>query len=152
MSDVEVDINTGTSNKVVIEGKTSVPFRTFVTLVLQRKVQALFKASQDEPVIVGSELLTKLASAPEDKHEDRSKLVLVTFGVGILAGIFIAAAIVLILSMFQVQLRSQDLLIVLGVIGLVAILGFALQRSRKRNAFTEKLTEAMEKTTDLFSR
>ncbi|HCI03610.1 TPA: hypothetical protein DE059_01655, partial [Candidatus Peribacteria bacterium] len=52
--------------KAIIEGRTAVPFKTFVGLVLQRKVFPLFKKWGDEPVIINSELLTTLASAAQD--------------------------------------------------------------------------------------
>lgn len=152
MSDeVEVEI-TNSGNKAIIEGKTSVPFKTFVSLVLQRRVQILFKTNQDDPVIVNSKLLTALASAPSDKQEDRSKLVLVTFGVGIIAGVFLAAVTMLVLTVLRIQPELKDYAIVLGVIVGVAILGVLLQKNQKKSTFTEKLFETMEKTTDLLSR
>ncbi len=150
-TEVEVEIS-NTGNKAVIEGKTSVPFKTFVSLILQRRVQMLFKTNQDDPVIVNSTLLTALASAPGDKQEDKGKLVLVTFGVGILAGVFLAVAVFLGLMLLRIEIEMKDLGIVLGVIALVAVLGVLLQKNQKKSAFTEKLFDAMEKTTDLISR
>ena len=150
-TEVEVEIS-NTGNKAVIEGKTSVPFKTFVSLILQRRVQMLFKTNQDDPVIVNSTLLTALASAPGDKQEDKGKLVLVTFGVGILAGVFLAVAVFLALMLLRIQIEMKDLGIVLAVIALVAVLGVLLQKNQKKSAFTEKLFDAMEKTTDLISR
>ncbi len=151
MNDVEVEIDS-TSGKAVIEGKTSVPFKTFVTLILQRKVQVLFKRSETDPVIVGSDLLTALASAPQDKQEDRTKLVLVTFGVGSIAGVFLAVAVFLGLILFRIRPEVKDLGIVLGVIAGVVILVALLQKTQKKSVFTEKLYESMEKVTDLVSR
>lgn len=151
MNEVEVEI-TNSGSKAIIEGKTSVPFKTFVSLILQRKVQMLFKTNQDDPVIVNSTLLTALASAPSDKQEDRSKLVLVTFAVGILAGVFLSVGVFLALMLLRITVEMKDLGIVLGVIIGVAVLGVLLQKSQKKSAFTEKLFETMEKTTDLISR
>lgn len=151
MSEVEVEI-TSNGSRAIIEGKTSVPFKTFVSLILQRRVQMLFKTNQDDPVIVNSTLLTALASAPGDKQEDKGKLVLVTFGVGILAGVFLAVAAFLGLMLLRIQVEMKDLGIVLGVIVGVGILGILLQKNQKKSAFTEKLFDAMEKTTDLISR
>ncbi|MEQ1849660.1 MAG: hypothetical protein ABL890_03665 [Candidatus Peribacteraceae bacterium] len=151
MTDIEVDINSG-PNKAFIEGKTAIPFKAFVTLVLQRKVQHLFKSNQDDPIIVGSELLTSLAAAPDDRRENRGKLVLVTMFVGILCGVFVSAATLLILSLFRIQPDRMDLAIVLGVIVLVVILFFLIEKSQKRKGFTEKLQETMEKATDLLAR
>ncbi len=151
MDELEVEIN-NTGGKAVIEGKTSVPFKTFVSLILQRKVQVLFKRSDNDPVIVSSELLTALASAPQDKQEDRTKLVVVTFGVGILAGVFLTVAVFLGLVLFKIQPEVKDLGIVLGVIAGIVVLGILLQKPQKKSAFGEKLHESMEKVTDLISR
>ena len=90
--DLEVEVKTE-SSKAVITGKTSVPFRTFVGLVLQRKVLQLFKDWGEEPVILSSSLLTNLASAPQDSQENKAHLVTVTLGVGVLLGIFFLAAL-----------------------------------------------------------
>lgn len=150
-SELEVEISS-TGSKAIIEGKTSVPFKTFVSLILQRRVQMLFKTNQDDPVIVSSTLLTALASAPTDKQEDKTKLVLVTFGVGILAGVFLTAAVLLALMLLKIQVEMKDVSIVIGVILGVAVLGVLLQKSQKKSGFTEKLFETMEKTTDLLSR
>lgn len=151
MDELEVEIN-NTGGKAVIEGKTSVPFKTFVSLILQRKVQVLFKRSDNDPVIVSSDLLTALASAPQDKQEDRTKLVVVTFGVGIIAGVFLAVAVFLGLMLFKIQPEVKDLSIVLGVIAGIVILGAMLQKPQKKSMLTEKLYESMEKVTDLISR
>ncbi len=151
MDEIEVDISQ-VGGKAVIEGKTSVPFKTFVSLILQRKVQVLFKRSDNDPVIVSSDLLTALASAPQDKQEDRTKLVMVTFGVGIIAGVFLAAAVLLGLMLFRIQPEMKDLGIILGVIAGVVLLVALLQKPQKKSAFTEKLYESMEKVTDLVSR
>ncbi len=151
MDDVELAISGG-PGKAVIEGKTAVPFRTFVTLILQRKVQAIFKTSQDEPVIVSSDLLTKLASAPSDKQEDRSKLTLITFGVGILGGIFLSAAALLGLLLFRIQIEVKDLSILLGAIAGIVILAMIIMKTQKKTGFKEKLQESMEKVTEMVSR
>lgn len=151
MDELEVEIN-NTGGKAVIEGKTSVPFKTFVSLILQRKVQVLFKRSDNDPVIVSSDLLTALASAPQDKQEDRTKLVIVTFGVGIVAGVFLTVSIFLGLVLFKIQPEVKDLGIVLAVIAGIVVLGVLLQKPQKKSAFGEKLMESMEKVTDLISR
>jgi Flp pilus assembly protein TadB len=150
MSDVEVDIKSD-GGKAVIEGKTSVPFRTFVSLILQRKVQTLFKKCQDDPIIVGSELLTALASAPDDRQEDRSKLILVTFGMGILSGIFLTVLTIVVLAMFDVRPQDKDLLIVLGIfLVIAAVVVFILRMQRTQSK--QRLYESMEKITDLIMR
>lgn len=151
MDELEVEIS-NTGGKAVIEGKTSVPFKTFVSLILQRKVQVLFKRSDNDPVIVSSDLLTALASAPQDKQEDRTKLVIVTFGVGIVAGVFLTVATFLGLILFKIQPEVKDLGIVLAVIAGIVVLGILLQKPQKKSAFGEKLMESMEKVTDLISR
>jgi F0F1-type ATP synthase assembly protein I len=151
MSDIEVDITAGGSNKAIIEGKTSVPFRTFVTLILQRKVQMLFKDSQNEPVIIGSELLTKLASAPGDQQEDRGKLVLVTFACGMVGGIFLSSLVLLGLLLSKIRVTSQSVMIVLGVIAVLGAIVVVMQRTQKKPTFKQKLYDAMEKMTDSVS-
>lgn len=151
MSDVEVDID-NTGGKAVIEGKTSVPFKTFVSLILQRKVQTLFKKCQDEPVIVSSELLTALASAPDDKQEDRGKLVLVTIGVGAIVGVFATIAAFVLFMLFDIHPEMKDLLIALGAIAFIAIVVVMLQGGQKKSGFKEKLYESMEKVTDLVTK
>jgi hypothetical protein len=147
MDNVEVEINQS-GGKAVIEGKTSVPFRTFVGLVLQRKVQTLFKRWQDEPVILSGELLTSLASAPSDQQDDRGKLVLVTFGTGIVAGVFGTIVTLLALALFNIHPGNQDLLLIAGSFVLVAIVVYVLIRTQ-RSAGKQRLYDSMEKVKDL---
>ena len=151
MDELEVEISNG-SGKAVIEGKTPVPFQTFVSLILQRKVQTLFKKWSDEPVIVGTELLTSLASAPNDRQDDRNKLVLVTFGVGVIGGAFLTIAVFAILMLLDVRPELKDLAIALATIGGVAAVITLLQRGQKRVGFTQQLSESMEKVADLIAR
>ncbi len=151
MDELEVEIGT-TTNKAIIEGKTAVPFKTFVSLILQRKVQVLFKRNSDDPIIVGSELLTALASAPQDRQEDRAKLVLVTLGVGIIAGIFFSAVVLIILMLLRVMPSLQDLIIVVGVIAGISILASLLGRAQKKPALSEKIYEGMEKVSNFIGR
>jgi hypothetical protein len=152
MSDIEVDITAGANNKAIIEGKTSVPFRTFVTLILQRKVQMLFKESQNEPIIIGSDLLTKLASAPSDVQEDRGKLVLVTFACGAVGGIFLSSLILLSLLLSKVRILPEHVAIVLGAIVVVGMIVILMQKTQKKPTLKQKLYDAMEKMTDAMSR
>ncbi len=151
MDEVELDIGAA-SGKVIIEGKTTVPFKAFVKLILQRKVDVLFKRSSDDPVIVSSDLLTSLASAPQEKQEDRTKLVLVTLGVGIITGVFVTVAVFLGLMLFRIQPEMKDLGIVLAVIAGVVVLAMLLQKTQKKSVLAEKLTESMERLTDMISK
>jgi hypothetical protein len=151
MDEVEVDIST-TSGKAVIEGKTPVPFKAFVKLLLQRKLDGLYKRDADESVIVSSELLTALASAPQEKHEDNRKMMLVTFGVGIVAGVFFTVGVFLVFMLFRIQPEMKDLGIVLAVIGGVVLLAILLLRTQKKSVFADKLYESMEKLTDMISK
>lgn len=146
----DVEVETTDGGRVVIEGKTGVPFKTFVGLILQRKVQTL-KPAQDELVIVSGDLLTKLASAPEDSHEDRSKLVLVTLGIGILSGVFLSAVALLAMSLVNIHPRNSDLMILVGAFVGIAILVSILQRIQGAST-KQKVYEKMEKVTDLLSR
>jgi len=99
---------------------------------------------------VGSELLTSLASAPQDNPENRAKLVTVTLGVGIVAGVFVSAVALLTLDMLGVVIGQKELLIVAGgiagLIVLAALIGKLQQRRR-----SDRTLEAMEKITSLFS-
>jgi len=149
-ADLEVDIKPG-DTKAVIEGKTSVSFKTFVSLVLQRKVMTLFKNWGDDPVVVSSELLTGLASAPQDSQENRSQLVLVTLGTGILAGIFALAVLQSILLALDIRLEQRELLIIAGSLFGLAILASLLSKMKRGNR-SEKLVETMEKLTTLISK
>ncbi len=147
---VEVDVR-NEGGKVIVEGKTVVPFRTFVTLILQRKVQALFKQCQEEPVIVSSDLLTRLASAPSDAQEDRAKLVLMSVITGTFVGIFITTALFLALSVFNIEWKAEHLGVVLGAFVIVILLGWTLQRTQG-TSMKQKIFETMEKVTDTFSK
>ena len=137
--------------KAIVEGKTAVPFKTFVGLVLQRKVFALFKKWGDEPVIIDSELLTGLASAPSDSQENRSQLVLVTLGVGVLCGIFVAAIAHVVLLFFKINLGQMDYLMIAGALIIVAILASVLSKAHSK-AKGQKLTETMERVAGLLSK
>ena len=148
--DLEVDLHIEGS-KAIIEGKTSVPFATFVQLILKRKVINLLKSSADEPVIVSSTLLTDLASAPDDSTENRTQLVLVTLGVGILVGVFVCALIMFGLLSFSIQLDRIDFLIVaavlLGLAGLASIMG-----KNKKKDRGQRITDTMERITSIVTK
>ncbi len=137
--------------RAIIEGRTSVPFKTFVGLVLQRKVFPLFKKWGDEPVIINSELLTNLASAAQDSQENRSQLVLVTLGVGALTGVFFFAIGQVILLAAGVTLATRELLIVAGGLVGLTILVSILDRLRRKGK-GEKIVEKMEKVASLVSK
>ena len=98
--------------RAIVEGKTAVPFKTFVQLVLQRKVIQLFKDWGKDPVIIDSELLTSLASAPGDSQENREQLVMVTLGVGVLAGVFVMSLMQLALAPWDIILTLQQHLMI----------------------------------------
>jgi predicted permease len=147
--EVELSHETG---KAIIEGKTSIPFKTFVSLVLQRKVTTLFKKWQDEPVVIGSELLTNLASAPDDRQEDRATLVLVSIGTGILFGVFCSVITALVLSLLKIDLNDMELGIILAALVGIILLVTILQRMQQKTSTKQKIYERMEKVTDLLRR
>ncbi len=149
-SDTEVEINQE-NGKAVIQGKTSVPFKTFVSLILQRKVQTLFKKWQDEPVIVGTELLTGLASAPDDSTEDRGKLVIVTLGVGVILGVFLTTGVLFVLTILKIVPSMAEYGLVLFILVCLSFLLSVMQRSQKSST-KQKLYEKMERVTDVLSR
>ena len=139
------------SGKAVIEGKTTVPFQAFVTLVLQRKVFSLFKEWGKQPVIVNSELLTSLASAPQDSVENRSNLILVSLGVGILTGIALFALVQAGLLTINIILGYTELLVIGG--GLVAIAALSAMLVRiQRMKRSEKIVEAVESLSSFLSK
>ncbi len=131
------------SGKAVIEGKTVVPFQAFVTLVLQRKVLKLFKDWGKEPIIVNSELLTHLASAPQDSQENRTNLILVTLGMGFIGGIACFALLQLALLFLDITFAKRELTMVGGGILGLALLTAILMKMR-RMPKNEKLTETIE--------
>ncbi|MDA0376427.1 MAG: hypothetical protein O3A80_03920 [bacterium] len=137
--------------RAIVEGKTAVPFKTFVGLVLQRKVLTLFKQWGKEAVIIDSELLTDLASAPQDSQENKEQLVLVTLGTGVIVGVFALAVAQIALTPWGIYLKERELLMIVGVIVGLAILAFALSRSKKKGR-SQKLTDAMEKITSIVSK
>jgi len=149
-SDLEVKLKTEQS-KAVIEGKTSVPFKTFVSLILQRKIIPLFRPWGDEPVIINSKLLTEIASAQQDSQENRARLVLVTLGVGVLTGVFVLAVMQILLLAVNIPLGQQELLIIaIALLGL-AVLTTVLSRVQRGNR-AQKLADKMEKVASLLSK
>lgn len=148
--DLEVNIRNERS-KAVIEGKTSVPFKTLVQLVLQRKVLALFKKWGEEPVIINSDLLTHLASAPQDNQENRAQLVLVTLGTGVLVGIFAFTIFQIALMPWGIELREKELLLIAGGLVGIALLVAVLSRVQRKNK-SEKLTDLMERIANMLSK
>ena len=149
-ADLEVELHTGQS-RAVIAGKTSVPFRTFVGLVLQRKVFQLFKQWDKEPVILSSELLTQLASAPQDSQENRTHLIIVTLGVGTLFGIFLFTLGQGVGALLGYSLNAKELLLIAGGLVAIAVLGVVLARMQKL-ARAQRIADAMERTAQFLSK
>lgn len=131
------------SGKAVIEGKTVVPFQAFVTLVLQKKVLQLSKVWGKHPVIIDSELLTSLASAPGDSQENRSNMILVSLAVGVLLGITGFAVVQIALLLVNIPLGYKELGIVAGSIVVVIALLVMMMKMRKMPK-GEKLVETIE--------
>ncbi|TSC80509.1 MAG: hypothetical protein G01um101425_163 [Candidatus Peregrinibacteria bacterium Gr01-1014_25] len=142
LKEIEVQVRPDTG-KAVIEGKTAVPFQSFVTLVLQRKVLQMTKQWGREPIVVNSELLTHLASAPQDSVENRSHLVTVSIGVGVVGGVFASAVALLALQEFGIQPGRMEFGIVVGGIAALGILLVALMKARRVRR-GEKLIDAVE--------
>ena len=149
-ADLEIELKTE-SNRAVITGKTAVPFRTFVGLILQRKVLQLFKQWGEEPVILSSELLTNLASAPQDSQENRTHLIIVTLGVGVLGGIFALAAVQAALLLWRIPLGMQEFLLITGGLIALAVLTSILARLQKLNR-GQKIADTMEKVAQFLSK
>lgn len=149
LRDVEVQLRTE-NGKTIIDGRTPVPFQSLVGLILQRKVSTMFKKWGNDPVVVTSELLTQLASAPQDSRENRTKLITVTLGVGMVAGVFGFGVVLLVLDAARIQLTQQNLLWLCGGILAVGGVGAAMAKLQ-RNKKGERLVETMEKITGMFS-
>lgn len=149
-ADLEIELKTE-QNRAIIAGKTSVPFRTFVGLVLQRKVFQLFKQWDKEPVIISSELLTQLASAPQDSQENRSHIIIVTLGVGTLFGIFVFSLGQVVLSLLGFELGTNELMLVAGSLVALAVLAVVLARMQKL-ARAQRIADVMERTASFLSR
>lgn len=131
------------SGKAVIEGRTAVPFQSFVTLILQRKVQTLFKDYSKTSIVVSSDLLTRLASAPQDSRENRGHLVLVSIGLGAIGGVAVFSAIQLVLLLAAFPLTWKEHAIIVGCIAGVALLGALLMYIQKMPK-SDKLTDSVE--------
>jgi hypothetical protein len=136
------------SGKAVIEGKTVVPFQAFIALILQRKVTNLLKTWGKAPIIVDSELLTSLASAPQDSQENRANLVLVSIVAGVLGGVTGFAIIQLGLLAIQFPLGYKELGTVVGSVFFLLILVISMMKGQKKPK-GEKLVETMEKMAGL---
>ncbi len=148
---VEVEIS-HEGGKAVIQGKTNVPFKVFVQLVLQRKVQGLFRDWQNEPVVIGSELLTSLASAPGDTQEDRGNVILVTLAAGMFLGVFLTLGTLVVLSFFDIRPTNEQFLLVMGGLLLVVVILKIMQRAQRRPSTKQKVAESMEKLSELLSK
>ena len=147
---MEVDLK-HEGSKAIIAGKTSVPFTTFVKLVLERKLGNVLKNSGSEPIIISSELLTELASAPQDSRENQTKFTLVTLGSGVLLGVFIFSLIQIVLPIINIHLVPKDYVVIAGVLVGLVVLVVALDRAKRRKR-ADKITETMERLTSLLSK
>lgn len=150
-SDVKVNLKTPQGEQAIIEGKTSVPFGAFTKLILKKKIQGLLKEWQEEPVIITSDLLTKIASAPGDTTEDRSKVILTALVIGLVGGIFLSAAAIVTLGAMGVAIGTKELLVALGVLLVVAVAVFGATQVHARKV-KEKFIERIEHVADVFSK
>jgi predicted permease len=149
-SELEVHFKPETG-KAVIEGKTAVSFQNFVQLVLQKKVLPLCKTWGRDPIVVSSELLTSLASAPQDSQENRSGVVLVAFIGGALAGILALALVQLGLVFAGIPFGWRELAIVAGSILGVLLLLYVLIKMQHSIPTGEKFLETMEHVSSVLS-
>lgn len=149
-SDLEVQFKPETG-KAVIEGKTAVPFQAFVGLILQRKVTNLLKVWGKHPVIMESELLTSLASAPQEGQENKANLILVSLIGGALAGITGFAALQLLLLLVEIPLGYRELGIIVGSVALLVAFLYLIMKSRTKSK-NEKLVETMEQVSAFLSK
>ncbi|MCK5019928.1 MAG: hypothetical protein KAS32_22930 [Candidatus Peribacteraceae bacterium] len=145
--DLEVDLRLDGS-KAIIEGKTTVPFKTFVQLILQRKMPNIVKENTDEPIILSSKLLTDLAAAPDDNREDQAHTILITLGVGVLAGVLLFSLLMVIFQLFNISFGQKEFLIVIGVLFGLIVLASATLKIKKRKK-TQKVADYMEQISSL---
>ncbi len=131
------------TGKAVIEGKTVVPFQAFITLVLQKKVLSLTKQWGKHPVIIDSELLTSMASAPSESQENRSNMIMVSMVIGCLFGITGFGVVQILLLLLKVSLGYRELGILVGSIVVVMLLLMAVMKMRKLPK-GEKMVETIE--------
>jgi Flp pilus assembly protein TadB len=140
--ELEVDIQ-NESIKAIIKGKTGVPFKTLVKLILQRKVTVLFEKWGKDAIVINSELLTDLASAPQDNADNREHMIYVTLGVGMFVGILAFVALQLVLMLAGVRLYIENLVyILLTMVGVVIIGWLTIQARRKQKS--TKLYDTLE--------
>ena len=135
----------------IIEGKTSVPLRTFVKLVYERKLGNLLKTEGEEPIILASDLLTDLASAPHDSRQNQAKLTLVTLGCGFLLGVFCFSLVEIVLPLININLTREHYGAFIGILLILVFLVMTLEKMRRRKK-DDKVTEAMERLTSLISK
>ena len=131
------------SGKAIIEGKTVVPFQAFVTLVLQKKVLSLTKTWGKHLVIIDSELLTSLASAPADSQENRSNMILVSMVVGVLLGVTGFTVLQIALLLIKIPLGLEPLGIIAGSIVAVVLLLMLVMKMQKLPK-GDKMVETIE--------
>lgn len=150
-ADAKVAMRTSDGDEVIVEGKTGIPFNLFVKLLLKRKIQTLFKDWQDEPIVISSELLTKIASAPEDNAEDRSKIVLTALVIGLCFGMFISAVALVGLSMVGIIIGAKELIVALCVLLAVAVAVYGALQIHSHK-IKQQLVEKVEEVADVFAK
>ena len=111
----------------------------------------LFKQWGGEAVIIDSELLTDLASAPQDTQENREQLITVTLGVGVLIGIFVMSVAQIALTPWNYYLNQQHLLMVAGTLFGIGVLVWMLSKTKKKGR-SQKMADTMEKITNIVSK
>jgi hypothetical protein len=149
--ETQLPLKTPLPEKVVIEGKTGIPFGVFVKLILKRKVQVLFRKWQEEPVILSSELLTSIASAPEDTPEDRSKVTLTALVLGCCLGMFLTATVLVLLASIGIVVGMRELLTGLGVLLFLAIAVYAAMKIQVHR-IRQDVVDTVERVADVFSK
>lgn len=149
--DVQVSVKASQGERAVIEGKTNIPFASFVKLVLKRKVQTLFRDFEEEPIILSSTLLTHLASTPEESREDRSALILTALVIGLCLGMFLMATAIVVLETVGFPIGRRELLAGLGVLLAVGLAVFAAMKIQTHRMKQELVTK-VEEVARLFSK
>ena len=135
----------------IVEGKTSIPFSTFVQLVLKKKVMSLFKEWGDDPIIFSSVLLTKIANCPQDTTEDKNKIILTAMTLGLCLGVAFTMLGILVLWTLGVDIGQKELLVATAALLVVGSAVFASMRIHT-SKHIQKLTEHVENVSEMFSK
>ena len=100
---------------------------------------------------LSSNLLTHLASAPEDSHEDTSKVILTALMIGFCFGMFLTAFTLIFSAMLGIDIGMSELLTGLLVLLAVALAVYASLKISSHK-MKQQLIEKVEEIAGLFAK